>query len=70
MDIIYIPETPAGTLLFELEAKTEQGAWDKLRNATKHMPYKNKADLIKRGYKVLKFTPQEQSQEPQGHDEG
>jgi len=48
----YIPVTPGGTVLVHLEAKTEQGAWDKLMHDARHMPYTGKEDFIKRGYTV------------------
>ena len=54
-EVRYFPETPAGTLLGWLGADTEQGAWDKLMHEASHMPYKNKAEFVKRGYKVLKW---------------
>ncbi len=60
-NIIYIPVTPAGTELFDLQAKTEQGAWDKLMRAASHMPYKTKENFIKRGYTVDKFEEVNQS---------
>ena len=48
----YVPCTPAGTLCFHLEAKTEKQAWIKLLNDASHMPYKNKEEFIKRGYSI------------------
>ena len=54
----FMPETPGGSVLVDLKAKTEQGAWDKLRNSVKHMPYKTKQDLINRGYRVNCWTEQ------------
>ena len=53
-EFCYFPETPAGTVLINLRAKTEQGAWDKLMHEARHMPYRNKTEFIERGYKVLK----------------
>ena len=49
----YIPETPAGTILFELAAETEDQAWLHLIYYASYMPYKTKDNFIRRGYKVL-----------------
>jgi hypothetical protein len=49
----FIPSTPSGTLLDDLEADTENGAWRKLvQSASRNMPYRTKQDFIKRGYTV------------------
>jgi hypothetical protein len=49
----YIPETPGGTVLAHLEAKTEEKAWANLLRDAAHMPYKGVTGFQKRGYKVL-----------------
>lgn len=49
---VWIPETPAGTLLFDLRSKTEAAAWKKLLKAAAHMPYKGIEGFKRRGYKV------------------
>ena len=49
----YMPQTPAGTVLFELAAETEDNAWLNLIYYAGHMPYNTKDNLIRRGYKVL-----------------
>ena len=54
----WIPETPGGTMLYELRSKTEDEAWAKLLKDAAHMPYKTKANFIKRGYTVSEFTEQ------------
>ena len=51
----WFPETPAGTVLSHLAAKTEQEAWDKLMREAAHMPYKDQAAFKARGYKVLQW---------------
>jgi len=47
----YIPVTPAGTPLVELEAKTELNSWKNLHAATAHI-YPSVQALKKRGYTV------------------
>lgn len=49
---VYIPETPAGTVLVHLQANTEEKAWKNLMIDSAHMPYKTKENYIRRGYKV------------------
>lgn len=55
MKFKFIPVTPAGTLCAYLAADTEDEAWDKLLKEAAHMPYKTKANFIKRGYTVEKL---------------
>lgn len=50
--ITYMPITPGGTILMHLESDTEEGAWDKLLEDASHMPYRTKANFIKRGYEI------------------
>lgn len=52
MTVRYIPATPAGTLLFDLEAKTRQEAIDKLLRAAAHMPYGDWPAFQARGYEI------------------
>lgn len=53
----WIPATPAGTPLFDLESETKEEAIKKLVEATAHMPYnKDWATLQLRGYTVEEFT--------------
>jgi hypothetical protein len=54
----FFPETPAGTVLMELGANTEDKAWSNLLKDAAHMPYKTKDNFIKRGYKVTFWTLQ------------
>jgi len=51
----YVPITPGGTVLIELAAETEDGAWTKLINDASHMPYKTKQNFINRGYTIGKL---------------
>ena len=48
----YAPETPSGTVLTGLAAKTEQDAWNMLLAEARHMPYKTVSEFKKRGYEV------------------
>ena len=48
----YVPVTPGGTICSHLESKTESEAWERLLKEAAHMPYKTKANFIKRGYTV------------------
>lgn len=48
----YIPETPAGTVLMDLKASTEERAWQNLLRAAAHMPYKGVEGFKQRGYQV------------------
>ncbi len=54
-NIKFIPVTPAGTVCFWLEADTKDKAWENLMKDASHMPYKDKAAFIKRGYTVEKL---------------
>lgn len=49
----YFPETPGGTVLAHLGAKTEERAWENLMRDARHMPYNGRAEFEARGYKVL-----------------
>ncbi|HET8688931.1 MAG TPA: hypothetical protein VFM18_20165 [Methanosarcina sp.] len=51
--IVFTPVTPAGTELNWLESKTEEEAWNALLKDASHMPYKNKEELVERGYTVI-----------------
>lgn len=51
----YVPVTPAGTMLFHLEADTEEQAWKALMADAAHMPYPDQAAFQKRGYSVIEF---------------
>lgn len=55
--IIYVPSTPAGSFLIEHESATEEEAWKKLLEATRHMPYRTVQDLKDRGYTVDAARP-------------
>jgi hypothetical protein len=57
--IRYVPCTPGGTFVFECEAKTRQGAIDKLLKAAAHMPYKKWPNFEKRGYEIVEFNEDE-----------
>ena len=53
---IWIPSTPAGTLLVDLQKDTEDEAWESLMSAAAYMPYNNnKQKFIERGYTVEEF---------------
>lgn len=54
----WIPITPGGTPCTWLESDTEDEAWAKLLVDAAHMPYRDKAGFIERGYTVVeaKFT--------------
>lgn len=54
----YIPETPAGTVLTHLKAKTEEQAWANLLRDAAHMPYRGIEGFKARGYKVEFWSPQ------------
>ena len=52
----YVPVTPGGSILGDLESMSEELAWGKLMKLlTPHMPYKNKEAFITRGYKIIKL---------------
>lgn len=53
----FIPMTPAGTVLADCEASTEDGAWKNLMKAAAHMPYTGQAEFEKRGYTVGELMP-------------
>ena len=57
--IEYIPEAPGGSVLADLAVPTEEEAWQNLLRATGHMPYRNKQDLISRGYVVRAYEWEE-----------
>lgn len=48
----YVPITPAGSVMMDLERNTEEAAWRALEQAAAHMPYKDRAALVKRGYTI------------------
>lgn len=54
----FIPVTPAGTPLFDLEAPTAEDAWKKLMKAAAHMPYPDQAAFEERGYTVAELLPE------------
>ena len=51
----FVPVTPGGTPCDWIEAKSEDEAWEKLLKDAAHMPYKTKANFIKRGYTVERW---------------
>jgi len=51
----FVPITPGDSPIIELMSKSEDEVWAKILEATKGMLYKNKADLINRGYTVEKW---------------
>jgi hypothetical protein len=51
----WVPVTPAGSLLFHLEAETEDAAWQNLLKDAAHMPYNGKDGFYERGYRVEKM---------------
>lgn len=59
----FIPVSPGETPLFDLEASTEEAAWEKLMKAAAHMPYRTKEHFEKRGYTVCELLqPNDQAQ--------
>lgn len=52
----YVPETPAGTPLVHLRAKTEEQAWANLLRDAAHMPYRGIAGFKARGYRVERWS--------------
>lgn len=50
--IYYYPVTPAGTLLTDLGATTEEQAWENLLSQAAHMPYKGIDGFKLRGYTI------------------
>jgi hypothetical protein len=55
----FIPETPAGTVLMHLKAKSEERAWANLLRDAAHMPYSGVDGFKQRGYKVLYWKEQQ-----------
>jgi hypothetical protein len=53
--VVFIPETPGGTVCIWLESATEAEAWAKLLEDAKHMPYKTRENFEARGYKVKRW---------------
>ena len=53
---VFVPVTPAGTPCTWLESDTEEKAWAALMKDAAHMPYKDKAAFVKRGYTVEEWT--------------
>lgn len=51
----FVPCTPGGSLVMNLESNTEEAAWKKLLKDAAHMPYKTKENFIKRGYTVVRI---------------
>ena len=51
----YVPVTPAGTIVINLERPTEDEAWAALLKDAAHMPYPDKQAFIDRGYTVEQF---------------
>ena len=52
---IWIPFTPAGTPLIDLQKDTEDEAWKALMSEAARMPYNNKQEFIEREYTVEEF---------------
>lgn len=52
---MFIPSTPAGTVLFHLGAATSVKAWAALMHDAAHMPYPDQAAFEKRGYTVSEY---------------
>lgn len=50
----FMPVTPAGSVLGDLERNTEEAAWKALERATAHL-YPDRAALVKRGYTIAKL---------------
>ena len=49
----FVPATPAGSVLFNLEADTADQARINLIEDSSHMPYRGWVDRYKRGYRIL-----------------
>lgn len=49
----FIPRTPAGSMLVDLEADTKEEAIQNLLDAASHMPYKTWENFEKRGYEIV-----------------
>lgn len=56
MATTFIPETPGGSLLIHLEAKTEGAAWDNLLREASHMPYQGIKGFYARGYRINEYN--------------
>ena len=52
---IYVPVTPAGSVLMHLESSTEEKAWKRLMREAAHMPYPDQAAFEARGYEVIEM---------------
>jgi hypothetical protein len=52
---VWIPETPAGTVLDWLVAETEEQAWQNLLEDAADMPYNGVAGFRARGYQVFEY---------------
>ena len=50
--IRFVPCTPAGTLLFNLESKTKKQAIRKLMKEAWYMPYDTWGEFVERGYTI------------------
>ena len=57
----FIPVTPAGTMVIELESTTKEEAWTKLEEALSHMPYISREEIEDRGYTVIELPYEEVS---------
>lgn len=53
----WVPVTPGGSFLMNLEADTEDEAWDNLLDDAAYMPYEGKEEFIERGYSVEELKP-------------
>lgn len=51
----FVPFTPGGSMLADLEAGTEAAAWTKLLAAAAHMGYATVGQMKARGYTVEQF---------------
>jgi len=49
---MYVPVTPGGTMLLELEAKTKKKAWKNLLKGATNIAYPDKKAFKQRGYTV------------------
>jgi hypothetical protein len=48
----FVPMTPAGTVLMEFAARTEELAWQNLEKATTPGMYRDRVALMERGYAI------------------
>lgn len=53
MSNVYIPVTPAGSVLSWLSSATEDRAWAKLLKDAAHMPYNGIEEFKQRGYEII-----------------